>query len=394
MKDEIPHRIVIIIGSLEVGGAERQIAQIVPRLDNTRWKVDFVTLSRPGSLTEGLKQAGFCVWSPPLSNRIFGRGPLIRLLRAIITLPWLWFWFLRKRPSIAHFILPEAYLIGGLCALLTGQSRMLMSRRSLALYQERHPILARVERFLHKRMTLIIANSEAIRRDLLNEGVPEHRTRVILNGVDTNAIRPDKSRGNELRHSMGISPDSLVLMIVANLIPYKGHTDLIEALASIHDRLPKAWRLLCIGRDDGIESALQAQCAEVRLSDHVQFLGLRSDIPALLNVADIALLCSHEEGLPNAVIEAMSAGVPTIATEVGGTGEIIDHGSTGLLVPPKSPGALAQSILDLIANPELRIQMGKAARAEIESTYGLDACVRAYDDLYQHVMTPGSQDNY
>lgn len=382
------NRIAIVIGSLQVGGAERQIAQIVPRLDPTRWQIDLVTLSRPGPLAADLERAGFRVWSPPLANRISRSGPLIRLLRALITVPWLWFWFLRKRPSIAHFILPEAYLIGGICAVLSGQSRMLMSRRSLAHYQDRHPFLARIERWLHKRMSLVIANSEAIRRDLLNEGIPEHRTQVILNGVDTDAIRPDENRGNELRQSLDIPSESLVLMIVANLIPYKGHADLIEALGSIRETLPDGWQLLCVGRDDGIGNALQAQSTQAGLSAHIQFLGSRSDIPTLLNVADISLLCSHEEGLPNAVIEAMAAGVPTIATEVGGTGEIIDHKVTGMLVPPRNPGVLAQSILELVQDTARRETMGKAARAEIESTYGLDICARAYDDLYQHVMTP------
>ncbi|MBT5570938.1 MAG: glycosyltransferase [Alphaproteobacteria bacterium] len=382
------NRIAIVIGSLQVGGAERQIAQTVPRLDPTRWQIDLVTLSRPGPLAADLERAGFRVWSPPLANRISRSGPLIRLLRALITVPWLWFWFLRKRPSIAHFILPEAYLIGGICAVLSGQSRMLMSRRSLAHYQDRHPFLARIERWLHKRMSLVIANSEAIRRDLLNEGIPEHRTQVILNGVDTDAIRPDENRGNELRQSLDIPSESLVLMIVANLIPYKGHADLIEALGSIRETLPDGWQLLCVGRDDGIGNALQAQSTQAGLSAHIQFLGSRSDIPTLLNVADISLLCSHEEGLPNAVIEAMAAGVPTIATEVGGTGEIIDHKVTGMLVPPRNPGVLAQSILELVQDTARRETMGKAARAEIESTYGLDICARAYDDLYQHVMTP------
>lgn len=387
------HRIVIVIGSLQVGGAERQIAQIVPRLDRDRWHIDLVTLSRPGPLAEDLETAGFRVWSPPLASRITRSGPLIRLLRALITVPWLWFWFLRKRPAMAHFILPEAYLIGGLCAVLAGQSRMIMSRRSLAHYQDRHPFLARVERWLHKQMAVVIANSEAIRGELLEESIPEHRTRVILNGVDTNAIRPDAARGATLRQSLTIPPDSLVLMIVANLIPYKGHADLITALASIREALPDNWQLLCVGRDDGIGDALQAQSAEAGLAPHIRFLGSRSDIPALLNVADVSLLCSHEEGLPNAVIEAMSAGVPTIATKVGGTGEIIDHGVTGLLVPAHNPDALAQSILELAQDPARRDAMGTAARAEIENTYGLDICARAYDDLYQHVMTPETAGN-
>ena len=386
-------RIVIVIGSLQVGGAERQIAQVVPRLDRTRWQVDLVTLSRPGPLAKDLEAAGFRIWSPPLANQITRSGPLLRLMRALIILPWLWFWFLRKRPSIAHFILPEAYLIGGICALLAGQSQMIMSRRSLADYQDHHPFLARVERWLHKRMSIVIANSEAIRRELLEEGIPKNRTRVILNGVNTDVIRPDESRGAELRQSLSIPPDSMVLIIIANLIPYKGHADLITAITSIREDLPDKWQLLCAGRDDGIGDLLQAQIAKARLTPHIRFLGSRSDIPALLNAADISILCSHEEGLPNAVIEAMSAGVPTIATKVGGTEEIIDDRVTGMLVPARNPDALAQSILKMVQDPARREAVGKAARVKIKNTYGLDICAHAYDDLYQSIMTPESVDN-
>jgi glycosyltransferase involved in cell wall biosynthesis len=380
-------RIAIVIGSLQIGGAERQIAQIVPRLDRERWDIDLITLSRPGPLAEELEHAGFRIWSPPLTSAITRTGLAIRLFKALITGPWLLLWFLRQRPAIAHFILPEAYLIGGLCALMAGQKRMIMSRRSLAHYQSRHPLLFRIERFLHPRMSLIIANSEAIRRDLIREGAPASRLWVIRNGVDSDTLRPDTERGAAVRQSLNIAPDALVLMIVANLIPYKGHTDLLDALAGIRDQLPAGWQLLCIGRDDGIGESLRAQAAAQGLANHVQFLGSRFDIPELLNAADIGLLCSHEEGLPNAVLETMASGIPVIATEVGGTGEILEDGVTGMLVPARDPDALSRAILDLACDDAHRRDMGAQSRTEIERSFGLDICARAYDDLYRQIMS-------
>ena len=384
-------RIVIVTGSLQLGGAERQIAQIVPRLDRDRWHVDILTLSQPGPLAQELESDGFRVFSPPLVSRVSRTGPLIRLARAIITVPWLWFWFLRNRPDIAHFVLPEAYLIGGLCALLTGQKRMIMSRRSLSHYQNRHPFLSKVERFLHPKMSVIIANSEAIRRDLVRERAPNKKLWVIRNGVNSEAFRPDQTRGAALRKKLDIGADALVLVIVANLIPYKGHADLIDALALIHPDLPEGWQLLCVGRDDGIGAALKAQTETSGLSESISFLGSRPDTPDLLNAADISLLCSHEEGLPNAIIEAMSSGTAVVSTEIGGTGEIIDGGITGILVPPGDAGALSQAILDLSRDTEQRRTMGRAARAEIERAYGLEICARAYDDIYQLVMATGPE---
>ena len=385
-------RIVIIIGSLQVGGAERQIAQIVPRLDRARWRVDLLTLSQPGPLAAELEADGYRIFSPPLASRITRSGRLVRLLRAAITIPWLWLWFLRNRPDIAHFILPEAYLIGGLCALLAGQKRLIMSRRSLARYQDRHPLLAAVERFLHPRMSVIIANSEAIRRDLVKERAPADRLWVIRNGVDTEAFHPSRARGTAWRATMGIDPHALVMVIVANLIPYKGHADLIEALARIAPDLPDDWHLLCVGRDDGIGASLAAQAEAAGISGHVRFLGSRSEIPELLNTASISILSSHEEGLPNAVIEAMSSGVAVVSTEVGGTAEIIDDGVNGILVAPGDSAALSRAILELSQNTDRRLAIGQAARAETERAFALDICARAYDDIYRLVMTnaPGA----
>lgn len=372
---------------MQIGGAERQIAQIIPRLDRERWEVDLVTLSRPGPLAKDLKQAGFPVWSPPLASRITRTTLYVRLLKALITGPWLFLWFLRKRPEIAHFILPEAYLLGGLCALMAGQKRMIMSRRSLALYQSRHPLLFRIERFLHPRMSLIIANSEAIRRDLIRERAPASRLWVVPNGVDAENFQPNPARGLAMRQSLNIMQDSLVMVIVANLIPYKGHVDLLDALSSIKDQLPGGWQLLCVGRDDGVGNSLREHAAALGLKDRVHFLGSRTDIPGLLNAADIGLLCSHEEGLPNAVLEAMASGIPVIATEVGGTGEIIENNVTGRLVPARDTTALSTAILELAKDPAHRKTLGSNARAEIERAFQLDFSARAYNDLYQQLMS-------
>lgn len=188
---------------------------------------------------------------------------------------------------------------------------------------------------------------------------------------------------------LGIAPEALVLIIVANLIPYKGHADLIDALARIGSGLPDGWQLLCVGRDDGIGPALADQSRAAGLSGNIRFLGSRTEIPELLNAADISILCSHEEGLPNAVIEAMSSGTPVVSTEVGGTGEIIEDGVTGALVPPGDSVALSDAILRLAGDGEKRRAIGQAARAEIERAYGLDICARAYDDIYRLVLESG-----
>jgi glycosyltransferase involved in cell wall biosynthesis len=173
-----------------------------------------------------------------------------------------------------------------------------------------------------------------------------------------------------------------VLVIVANLIPYKGHLDLIEALGRIAGRMPPDWQLLAVGRDEGVGAAIRSRADALGIAVHVSLLGVRSDIPDLLNASDVAILASHQEGFSNAVIEGMQAGLPMIVTDVGGNAEAVVDGETGFVVAPRDPDALADAILRLAYDGELRRCFGDAGRRRVEAHFSLDACVEAYDALY------------
>src|SRR5262249_32078601 len=158
---------------------------------------------------------------------------------------------------------------------------------------------------------------------------PPQRVHVIRNGID---IARFDAAGGDARQSLGVTADTLLLLIVANLIPYKGHADLIAALAQANADLPP-WCLLCAGRDDGVGRVPQRWANALNIGWRVRLLGSRSDVPGLMTAADIVVLASHEEGFPNAVIEAMAAGRPVIGTRVGGVAEAIVDGETGIVVP-------------------------------------------------------------
>jgi glycosyltransferase involved in cell wall biosynthesis len=177
-----------------------------------------------------------------------------------------------------------------------------------------------------------------------------------------------------------------VLIINANLIRYKGHADLFSALSLIADRLPPDWQLHCIGGDYGFGANLQKQIRELKLGDHIHFLGQRRDVASLLNSADIGLLCSHQEGFSNAVLENMAAGLPMIVTNVGGNSEAVVHGKTGIVVPPRDPYALGQAILELADDAPRRHAMGKAGMDRVKSHFNIDRCVLAYDRLYEGLL--------
>ncbi|MBN9495482.1 MAG: glycosyltransferase [Alphaproteobacteria bacterium] len=369
---------MIVIGALDVGGAETHLAQVLPRLVADGFEIAVHTLTGRGALASPLEAAGVRVVAPPGSEAgakaggFVGRG--LRALRAGLSLAR----FMREwRPDVVHFFLPESYLVGAPIALLTSNAKRVMSRRSLNDYQTKHPLLAKLERVLHKRMDALLGNSAAVTAQLIDEGAARDRVHLIRNGIDLARFATPKP--------VPRPTDNVVIACVANLIPYKGHADLIDALAQV-PREP-AWELWCAGRDDGIGAKLTAQAHAAGIGDRVKLLGARNDVPDLLAAADLAVLASHEEGFPNAVLEAMASRRAVIGTQAGGIPEAIADGKTGLIVKPRGPAALAEALARLIADAPLRAAMGDAGRARIEAEFSLDACAAAYAAFYRR-FTP------
>jgi glycosyltransferase involved in cell wall biosynthesis len=236
-------------------------------------------------------------------------------------------------------------------------------------------------------MDRVCGNSHAVIDQLAEERVPRERLRLIYNGIQTRDVLPnDNSRTK--RAELGIGDDALVLVVVANLIPYKGHADLIDALGLIKSELPQPWVLLVLGRDDGIGDSLKQHAQNVGVADDIHWLGSRRDVAAILNAADIGILCSHQEGFSNAVLEGMAAGLPMIVTDVGGNVEAVEDGLNGRVVPPREPRRLAEVLLEIARSPNKRL-MGEAGRHRVQGAFSLDACVDAYEALYRELtVTP------
>lgn len=366
LRTAAPVKILVVARSLGVGGAERHLLGVLPGLKDRGFAVEIAVLHQGGSLETAFSRAGIALHR---IQRARGIVPSIGELRRL---------YRRLRPDIVHFVLPEAYLLGGLAALGLDGPALAMSRRSLNLYQGRHRLAALAERFLHRRMDALVGNSEAVLRELIAEGAPSDRLHLIPNGVLT-AQSGDR---NASRAQLGVTAAPLVLVIVGTLIPYKGHADLLEALSGIASRLPPGWRLVCAGRDTGIGPDLADQARKLGISENVLWLGERDDVADVLAASDIAVSASHEEGSPNAVIEAMAAGLPVVATAVGGSPELIMHGASGMLVPARNPSALGEAIAALAFDLDRRAVLGRNAFAHVSAKHRLETCVGAYGDLY------------
>ncbi len=377
-------RILFVIGSLEVGGAERHVTQVVMRLKSRGWEPEIFVLTPGGPLTHVLTEAGVPIHGVTLpawvytiirNKRLCARVGLAITSIALIYTMWV------RRPAIVHFFLPAAYVVGGIASFFAKIPARIMSRRSLHNYQTAHPYVARIERYLHPRMTLVCGNSRAVIDELATEGISEQRLRLIYNGIDIAPYETPFDRSAS-RAQFGIPDDALVFVLVANLIPYKGHSDLIKALARIKNALPEPWLVLCIGRDDGIGADLQHEADSFGVGSNVRFLGSRSDVPLFLRLADVGLLCSHEEGFSNAVLEGMAAGLPMVVTDVGGNAEAVIDGVTGYVVPAHNPELLADALLT-VALADDRALMGDRGRRRVVEKFSMNSCIDAYEALYR-----------
>ena len=230
----------------------------------------------------------------------------------------------------------------------------------------------------------LVTVSEANKRFLAERvGISPRRIQVIPNGVpfDDSASTATLST---LRQSLGIDQHHRVVGTVGSLYPVKGHKYFIDAAASILGRFPQT--VFVIVGQGGLREELEAQAARLGIAKQLRFLGHREDVHDLLSIYDVFVLPSLSEGMPLALLEAMAAGLPAIATGVGGVTEVLEDRKTGLLVPPGDSGALADNIIAVLRNPPLAKELGEAARHMAASRYSLPGMVRAYESVYSELI--------
>jgi len=373
-------RVTIVTSRLDIGGAERHLARVLPALKRRGIDVIVYAMERGGPLEADLKLRGVRVEGPL-------RAAPLHWPRAALSLAG----FLRReRPAVVHFFLPRPYLFGSIAAELAGHRRRLMSRRSLAAYQKKYPLLRRAERLLHARTIGLIGNSQAVIDELATEVGDPSKLALIYNGVETPATNTAAGRP-AARQALSIDDDALVIVVVANLIAYKGHRDLIDALGLVKDGFPKPWRLLAIGRDEGIGEGLKRRAEALAVDSNLIWLGEQVAVERLLAAGDIFVLPSHEEGFSNALLEAMAAKLAVIATAVGGNLDAIVDGESGILVSPRDPRALSAALMRLANDPALRRRLGEAARHRVERQFSLERCVARYEKLYRAMCEPMPQ---
>ncbi len=281
-----------------------------------------------------------------------------------------------KYAAIETFAL-HANLIGLPLAWLTGVPNRVASHRGKI--EGISPLLERINAMVVNSWLAkcLVVVADRVREDAIAEGVKPSRIVKIANGVSL--PEPDLEQVRRARHDLGLNEGCQVLLSVGRLRHQKGHSVLLKSLPGVLRRFPNIQVL--IAGDGVLRADLEAEAAALGVSANVKFLGMRRDVPLLMALADMFIFPSRFEGMPNAVLEAMSHGLPVIATSVQGVDEIVRDGQNGLIVPMDDPAALEQAIIRLLANPAEMEGLGRAARATMESEYTVEKMCRQYEQL-------------
>ncbi|MCD6385084.1 glycosyltransferase [Candidatus Sumerlaeota bacterium] len=377
-------KILYFIGSLQLGGAERQLAELATRLDKTRFDVEICCIAQGGPLVKFVEHHGVPV---RIFNFYLVRGKLnpysyFHLIREL----WRIYRYIKKsRPDIVHAFLYTAYIVGIACARVAGVPVTIASRRSLGYFKDNTLFKQPLENIINKFTNYVLVNSEAVKQDVLRrEKIDPQKIHLIYNGVDIQRFQHPANAG-DIRTKLGIPDDCVTIGVVANLIPYKGHTELIESARIIKNEFPQT-RFVCVGRDSGIKPKLESLIHNYHLEEMFIFTGDRTDIPELMQAFDIVALASYEEGFSNVILEAMASGKPVVATNVGGNPEAVVHGKTGLIVPPRSPQALADALLRLLKDPQLRSTLGKNGLERARKLFSIEHLIENMQNFYLSAM--------
>lgn len=301
------------------------------------------------------------------------------------TLIWRISGYLKKNKiDIKHTHTLNGNFYGRLAATLAGipvvtTMHGYMDELSAQNLNTRTRLFCRIDRLMWGMSSRFIAVTPGIGERLRQQGLAPDRVEVISNAIDL--PRPGLQAGPDIRRELGIRPSSTVVSIVGRLVPVKNHDLFIRAAKAALEKFPDT-QFLIIG-DGPLAGKLKALSDELGIGESVIFAGWRNDMEQIYMVTDILVLCSLSEGLPFAILEAMSHGKSVIATDIKEIGEVVINGSTGMLVPPGDVDALAGAIVRLIEDPLSRKRLGSGAKAFIEKDFSVKTMVSRVLSLYR-----------
>lgn len=359
-----PIPIAIVLNTFHPGGTEHQMTELICRLDRSQFRVHAACLGDRGALRGRVVAANVPIAEFPMwgFTRPATFGQALQFAA----------WCRRHRIQVVQACDFYANVFALPAAALSRVPVRIASRRDVVV-PERSAAHRRLQHVSYRFAHRIVANSAAAADRLMTEGIDSAKVTVIPNGLDATRF------GREPR--AGGPP---VVTTIANLRPGKGHEVLLDAARRVLERRRDV-RFQIVG-DGPRRAALEQQAGRLGIAAQVDFTGHCDDVASLLRQTDVFAFPSLMEAFPNAVLEAMAAGVAIAASDAGGIPEAVAHGETGLLVPPGDSAALAGAILDLLARPELRTRLGESAREAVRSRFSFDRMTTEFQSLYLSLL--------
>jgi len=369
-----------IVNGFAIGGGELKLLELVKNLVEKRadkYTVTVCSVGQGGTLQPEFERLGIKVFVIEKKHK-FDISQIFKVCRIIK----------QEQIDLVQTTLFYADVIGALAAKLTGVDAV------ISWDTVSHPPDSHETRLRHKLsyqlcmrfVKRIVAVSEGVKKYLIEDRKIASKKIVIIHyGIDLSLF---KSRNGFLdkrkRSELGLPDHKIVIGTVARLEIQKGHRYLIAAAPEIINKFSNV--VFVFAGDGTLRQELETQVNELGLQENFRFLGFRKDVKELLFAFDVFVLPSLFEGLPNVILEAMASGRPIVATAVDGTPELIEHNETGLLVPPKSPHALQEQILNLLENEEKGIKLGRQAKEMAKQKFSFDQQFRKFEEVYDATL--------
>ena len=375
---ERPRKVLFLTTSLAPGGAETVVMNLALALRSSGCLVTVVSMLEPTAFVDELEAAGVTVISLGMLRNRFNFTGMWRFSQCLR----------RFRPDIIHAHMFHASILARVARFLTGIPAVCTIHSEIECSHRKNSASGLrdwIYRATDAAASHTTAVSERVRQRYVDSKiVPAHRIEVIDNGVDPDRFQPCPEQRQRTRIELGWR-DHFVWLAVGRLELAKDYPNLIQAFQRVHADLPSA-RLAIVG-EGRMRSWIEQAIESAGLQTAVALLGLRDDVPALLNACDALVMASAWEGGPLVLLEAGAAGRPVVSTRVGAASEIVVPGRTGLLVAPRDPASLARAMGDLMAlGTETLDQMGERARRHIIDRFSLGSLHDRYRKLYEEVL--------
>lgn len=371
-------RVLHLITGLESGGAEAMLHKLVRASDSERLFNLVVSMIPPGYMGERISELGVDVKSLDMRRGIPSPMALFRLLS-----------ILREfQPDVLQTWLYHADLLGAVSRLFNRNPALAWNIRcsymDLESYRKLTGLTLKACALLSRVPALILANSRAAVEYHRELGYAARKFKLAPNGFDTDEFKPDPEAGAALRRELGLGADARLVGLVARFDPMKDHETFLRAAKIVRQSLPETHFVLCGSGADRNNENLEKWCGEFGITGFVHMLGFRSDVNRIQAGLDVAVSSSTGESFSNSLGEAMSCGVPCVATDVGDSAAIL--GETGRIVPPKNAESLAGEIVEMLEldRAELR-SLGQQARQRILERYSLPVIASFYADVYENL---------